>query len=412
MAESIKDKVAIVGMGCCRFGELWDRSPRDMMVEAAKEAYADAKIEPKDIQLAYFSSVFADSGGLTGQTPSRALNLQHIPITRVENACASGQDAIRHASYAVAAGIADIAMAVGVEKNKDYGFSGLGGYGGMGAMGDSEAACMPNTTAPGMFAILATGYFARYGIDPVEGKRLIGMASVKSHWNGARNPKAHLQREVSIETVMGAPIIAWPLGLFDCCGVTDGSAVAIIVPAKDAKKFNDHPMYVKALQICVGGENMVRDDFDFAHIEETYRSGCYAYEEAGVKVPRDEISMCEFHDCFSITETVGMEDLQFSPRGKVYDDVLGSNAGFFTLQRALEGQDALPVQPDGGLKSFGHPIGASGIRMAYEMYLQFQGRADRRQIPNIRGRRMGLTHNLGGGPASCTIAVNIYGDEL
>jgi acetyl-CoA C-acetyltransferase len=332
-----------------------------------------------------------------------------VPIIRIENACASGQDAIRNASYAVAGGITDIAMAIGVEKNKDTGYSGLGGLWPGGLLAGSEAAAAPGTTAPGMFAILATGYFNKYGLSPEEGKKLIGMASVKSHWSGARNPKAHFHNEITLDTVLKAPLIAWPLGLFDCCGVSDGSACAIIARADIAKSLKPNPMYIKALRICVGGENTFRDDFDWAHIEETYRAGCAAYEEAGIENPREEISMSEVHDCFSITETVVMEDLQFSPRGKVYEDVLGSNAGFFRLERAINGEDALPVQPDGGLKCFGHPIGASGIRMAYEIYLQLQGKAGPRQIPKIRGKQCGLTHNLGGGPPACTIAVNIYG---
>lgn len=409
MAESIRDKVAIVGMGCTKFGERFDVSAADMMIESASEAYEDAGIDPKDIDVVYSSTCFPDLTGVTGQIVSRALKVTGKPIIRIENACASGQDAIRNTAYAIASGIADIGMAIGVEKNKDTGFSGLGGYWGAMNIGGGEAGAIPSTTAPGMFAILATGYFNKYGLDPDTGKRLIGMASVKSHWCGARNPKAHFRNEITIDTVLKAPMIAWPLGLFDCCGVSDGSAAAILVRADMAKSFKPNPMYIKALQICVGGENTYRDDFDWAHIEETYRAGYNAYAEAGIKKPREEISMAEVHDCFSITETVVMEDLQFSPRGKVYEDVLGSNAGFFTLQRAMEGQDALPVQPDGGLKCFGHPIGASGIRMAYEIYLQLQGKAGPRQIPKVRGKQCGLTHNLGGGPASCTIAVNIYG---
>ena len=166
-------------------------------------------------------------------------------------------------------------------------------------------------------------------------------------------------------------------------------------------------MYIKALQICTGfGEGNVRTDFDYTHVEETYRAGTKAYEEAGIKNPRGEISMAEVHDCFSITEAVTMEDLQFSPRGKVYEDILGSNAGFFTLQRALEGEKALPVQPDGGLKCFGHPIGASGLRMVYEMYKQLQGKAGTRQMKNPK---LGLTHNLGGPPTSLTIGCVIVG---
>ena len=394
MPESIRDKVAIVGMGCTRFGERWDTSPDDLITDAAFEAFEDAGIEPKDIQAAWLGT----TGGAMGMMLSGPLRLQYIPVTRVENACATGSEALRNAAYAVAAGVYDVVLAQGVEKLKDTGFSGLGMGGGPGAN------VGPAFSAPGMFAMLATSYFSRYGLSPEDGKRMIGMVSVKSHWNGARNPKAHFQREVSIDTVLRAPIIAWPLGLFDCSGVSDGSAAAIVTRADMAKNFRQDPVYIKALQICVGpNEGGARSDFDYTHVEEAWRAGMKAYEEAGIKNPREEVSMAEVHDCFSITEAVIMEDLQFSGRGKVKEDI---DSGFFTLQKALEGEKALPVQPDGGLKCFGHPIGASGLRMMYEMYLQLQGRAGDRQIKNPK---IGLTHNMGGAPSGCVISCFIAG---
>jgi acetyl-CoA C-acetyltransferase len=256
----------------------------------------------------------------------------------------------------------------------------------------------PDRTAPGMFALMATVYFNRFGLSPEEGKRMIGMVSVKSHHNGTLNPKAHLKREVTIEQVMNAPIVAWPLGLFDCCGVSDGAAAAIVVPADKAKEYRADPVYVKALQISVcPSEGELRADYDFTSVKATVRAGEAAYAEAGITNPREEISMAELHDCFSITEAVTCEDLKFSPVGKVKDDI---ESGFFDLTGGL------PVQPDGGLKSFGHPIGASGLRMLYEMYLQLQGRADKRQL---KDPKLGLTHNLGGIPVSNTVSVLIIG---
>ncbi len=229
-------------------------------------------------------------------------------------------------------------------------------------------------------------------------KRMLALIPVRSHHNGSLNPKAHYQREITMEQVLGAPIIAWPLGLFDCCGVSDGAAAAIVVRAEDAKKFREDPVYVKALQICVGpGEGQLSTVYDYTHVEETYRAGLAAYAEAGISDPRKEISMAEVHDCFSITEATIMEDLQFSPRGRVKEDL---EAGTFTLEGDL------PVQPDGGLKCFGHPIGASGLRMMYEMYLQLQGRAGPRQIKNPQ---LGLTHNMGGQPGACTVSCLIVG---
>ena len=387
--ESIKDKVCIVGVGCTKFGENWHKSGSDMIVEAAHEAFEDAGIDRNDIQAAWFGTL---NSGVSGQNLSEPLKLRYIPVTRVENLCASGSDALRNAAYAVAAGVYDVVLALGMEKLKDSGYSGLPDYNIQGT-NRKEA-----DTAPGHFALLATRYFAKYGLTPDEGKRMIGRVSVKSHYNGSLNPKAHFQRPVTLEQVVNAPIVAWPLGLFDCCGVSDGAAAAVLTRADMAKSFRPDPVYIKALQICVGhGEGYIRADYDWTQVEETHRAGEKAYAEAGVKKAREEISMAEVHDCFSITEAVTMEDLQFSPRGQVRQDI---ESGFFDLDGGL------PVQPDGGLKCFGHPIGASGLRMIYEMYKQLQGKADKRQIKNPK---LGLTHNLGGYPAGPTISVIIVG---
>ncbi|MBA7596379.1 hypothetical protein ES703_03349 [subsurface metagenome] len=282
-------------------------------------------------------------------------------------------------------------MALGVEKLKDTGYGGLPAGGGGVGVG-------PNATAPGMFAMMATRYFAKYGLSPEDGKRTLAHISSKSHHNGTLNPKAHLQREISIEDIMRAPIIAWPLGLFDCCGVSDGSAAAIVVRADMAKNFRPDPIYIKSLQIAVSsGEESAYTDYDYTHVEPTYRAGLRAYEEAGIKNPREDVSMMEVHDCFSITELVTYEDLQISPRGRAKEDI---NAGFYDL----DGQ--VPCQPDGGLKCFGHPIGASGLRMMYEMYKQLQGKAGPRQKKDPKS---GLTHNLGGVPPRCVCSVCIVG---
>ncbi len=227
---------------------------------------------------------------------------------------------------------------------------------------------------------------------------MLARVSAKSHHNGALNPKAHLQREITVEQIMNAPIIAWPLGLFDCCGVSDGSAAAIVTRPEMARKFRSAPIYVKALQIAVSsGEELSYTEWDGTHFATATRAAVKAYEEAGIKNPRQEISMAEVHDCFSITEAVTMEDLQFSPRGMMREDI---NAGRFDL----DGEQ--PVQPDGGLKCFGHPIGASGLRMMYEMYKQLQGKGGERQV---KSPTFGLTHNLGGFPAMNVNSIFIVG---
>jgi acetyl-CoA C-acetyltransferase len=249
--------------------------------------------------------------------------------------------------------------------------------------------------------MMATGYFAKYGLSYEEGKKLLAQIAVKNHHNGSLNPKAHFQREITLEQAVNAPMIAYPLGLFDCCGVSDGAAAAIICRADRAKSFRSDPIYIKAAAICQGArEGWFSQKYDLAHVEETYRGGLAAYKEAGIKDPRKEIDIAEVHDCFSITELTIMEDLQFSPRGQVRHDI---EAGTFTLEGDL------PVNTDGGLKCFGHPIGATGLRMLYEVYKQLQGKADKRQI---KDPRLGLTHNQGGEPGSATVSVLIAGNEL
>jgi len=394
--DGIKDKVAIIGMGCSKFGENWDKSADDMIIDAVYEAYEDAGIEPKDIGAAWLGTYVTE---WTGQMLSRALKLDYIPVTRVENACATGSDALRNACYAVASGACDIALAVGVEKLKDSGYTGLPDFELL--RRQSNTYRTRTYSPPGHFAMMATKYFDRYGLSPEEGKKVIGQIAVKNHRNGALAPKAHFQAETTLEKVLAAPMVAWPLGLFDCCGVSDGAAAAIVTRADLAKKFRPDPVYIKALQIAVGPyEGYMSPKYDWSHVEETVRAGERAYAEAGIKNPREEISMAEVHDCFTITEMVIMEDLKFSERGKAPDDV---RSGFFELDGGL------PVNTDGGLKCFGHPIGASGLRMMYEVYKQMQQKADKRQIKNPR---LGLTHNLGGTPATCSVSVIIAGNEL
>ncbi len=400
---SIKDRVAIVGMGCTKFGERWNTSFDDMIVDAAYQAYEDAGIEPSDIQAAWLGTW---QSGLDGMLASEPLRTQYIPITRIENECATASDSFRNACYAVAAGIYDMVLAIGCEKLKDTGFSGLAG-----GQPPASHSLFAGGSAPASFALLATNYFARYGLSYEEGKHMLGRISYKSHKNGALNRNAHFQREVPMETILNAPMIAWPLGLYDCCGNSDGAAAAIITTpeiARTLRKGKEPPVFVKALQIAASPrDGNYNTKFDYTHVETTVRAAQAAYKEAGITNPREQISMAEVHDCFSITEAVTMEDLGFSPRGTVRDDI---ESGFFDLDGKL------PVQPDGGLKSFGHPIGASGLRMIYEMYLQLQGRADKIKIPNMPSRqiknpKLGLTHNLGGAPAGCVIYVGIVGLE-
>ena len=402
MATGIRDKVAIIGMGCTKFGERWDVGAEELMVEAFEEAVEDAGVERKEIQAAWFGTCYEKvSVGKSALPLSLALRLPKIPVTRVENFCATGTEAFRGACYAVASGAYDIALALGMEKLKDIGYGGLPNWGS--DAGTLTWQWMPNVTAPGAFAQLATAYGARHNIPIDELKRAMGHVSAKSHANAALNPKAHLRKPVTVEQVMAAPTIAYPLGLFDCCGVSDGAACAIVTTPDIAVGLGKKdPVSVKALQLALSsGEEMGYNEWDGDHFVTTSKCSIMAYEEAGITNPREEISMMEVHDCFSITELVTMEDLHISERGQAPADILD---GFYDMDGRV------PCQPDGGLKCFGHPIGASGLRMLYEMYLQLQGRAGERQISNPR---YGLTHNLGGLPYMnvCSIAiVGRYGE--
>ena len=393
--ESIRDKVAIVGMGCTKFGERWDMGVEDLLVEAAYEAFRDAGIEPKDIQAAWLGTVFS---GVTAITLS-PLGLQYIPMTRVENMCATGSEAVRAASYAVAAGACDIALAIGVEKLKDSGQTGVKGPAIVGDNPDGSSGIGSGFSAPASFAYLGTRYFHQYGLEPDDGKRLLAKIAVKNHYNGSLNPRAHFQNRLTVEQVVRAPIVAWPLGLYDCCGVSDGAAAAIVVRADMAKNFRADPIYIKALAIIVGArQGCMRQDYDYVHIEENVIASRMAYDQAGIKDTRKELSLAEVHDCFTCHELILYEDLGFTPRGRAKDDI---EAGAFKLTGEL------PVNTDGGLKCFGHPLGATGLRMMYEVYKQLQGKAGPRQLKNPR---LGLTHNLGGnagmGIASCVVLGN------
>lgn len=396
MATGIRDKVAIIGMGCTKFGERWEVGAEELMVEAFEECIADAGLDRSQIQAAWLSTCMEEiSVGKSALPLSVTLRLPMIPVTRVENFCASGTESFRGAVYAVASGAYDICLSMGVEKLKDTGYGGLPNPGS--GWGSLSWLWLPNFTAPGAFAQLATAYAAKHRIPEKELKRGIAHVSMKSHANGALNPKAHLRKPVTIDQVMGSPIIAHPLGLFDCCGVSDGAACAIVTTVEKAKDmgFKDF-VTVKALQLALSsGEEMAFNEWDGDHFMTTRKCSIKAYEEAGIRDPRSEISMMELHDCFSITELVTYEDLHISDTGRAVYDVLDG---------VYDRDGKLPCQVDGGLKCFGHPIGASGLRMLYEMYLQLHGRAGERQLENPI---FGLTHNLGGVPFMniCCIAI-------
>jgi len=391
-SRGIKDRVAIVGMGCTKFGERWDQSADDMLIDAAYDAYESAGITPDDIDAYWLGTI---GSGVSGLALSAPLKINYKPVTRVENMCATGSEALRQACYAVASGAYDVAMAIGVEKLKDSGYSGLIGS------DIPNDGTLGNLTAPAMFSLLAPAYFKKYGLDPDKGKDVLSRIAWKNHRNGAKNPKAQFQKEVPMEAIKNSPKIADPLGIMDCSGVSDGAAAAVVVRAEDAHKYCKNPIYIKALSFVAGpAEGPLKQDYDFTTFPEVVACAKDAYAQAGITKPREQISMAEVHDCFTPTELVLYEDLGFSSRGGAWQDVLD---GFFDLEGKL------PVNPDGGLKSFGHPIGASGLRMMYEMWLQLRGEAGPRQLNDPK---LGLTHNLGGMPGRCVTFISVVGRNV
>src|SRR5271163_417968 len=245
MASSgIRDRVAIIGMGCTKFGELWDKGIDDLLTDAAVEASASAGVPIHDIDAFWLGTM---TSSVSGVTLSRPLKLDYKPVTRVENFCATGSEAFRNACYAVASGAYDTAMAIGVEKLKDTGYSGLTG---IRPVGDGTD---PGLSSPAAFSFLAPSYSHKYGVERDQMKEVMSRIAFKNHQNGALNPRAQFRKEVSMETISKAPLVAGDLGVFDCSGVSDGSAAAIVVRAEDAYRYTDKPLFVKALSVVAGG---------------------------------------------------------------------------------------------------------------------------------------------------------------
>lgn len=398
-SHGIRDRVAIVGMGCTPFGEHWDKSVDDLLLEASQAATKAAGVTINDIDAFWLGTAVS---GMSGLTLSRPLRIQYKPVTRLENLCTTGAEAFRNACYAVASGAYDVAMAIGGEKLKDTGNSGLAGGGVPDAGDDSRW----ETSAPANYSALADGYAAKYDLSHDKMKDVLARIAWKSHQNGARNKLAQFRKEVPLETIRNAGQIAGLLGLYDCSGVADGAAAAIIVRAEDAHRYTDNPIYVKGLSFVAGpGTGFIDDAYDFTSVPEVVAAAKDAYQQAGITDPRRQLALAEVHDCFTSMELVLMEDLGFSKRGEGWKDVLAG---------AFDAGGELPINADGGLKAFGHPIGASGLRMMYECWLQLRREApeDRQIAAAGRDRKLALTQNIGGAPGDCVSFVSVLGSAL
>jgi len=408
--ESIKDKVAIIGMGCTKFGERWDAGLDDLAIEAAYEAYEDAGIGPNDIQACWYGSVTQPMVGIGCTHLAGPLKLHGIPMTRVENWCTTGHEALRNACFGVACGMYDMVLALGVEKLKDTGFPGLGAGRGMSPVLEARR------TAPGSFGMIATRYFYAYGLSPQEGKRVIGKIAVKNHHNGTLNPKAQfgitiadwMKKRVASAEKKGKPIptwkdewdflhddranpmIAWPLRLFDCSPITDGAAAVLLVAEEIAHNFTGSPIHI--IGSGQASDYALHDRKDLTSIGAARLAGQSAYEMAGVKP--DQIQLAEVHDCFTIAEIVAIEDLGFFKPGEGH-------------RMAEEGVTALngsrPINSSGGLKSKGHPVGASGVGQSVEIWKQMRGEAGERQVPGDLS--LALTHNVGATGQTCVVHI-------
>ncbi len=380
MSESLRDKVAIVGAGCCQFGENWDKSREDMIVDACYEAYEDAGIEsPQDeIDAIFAGAVYPRDGSAE---IAEALKIFGKPISVVSDYCQTGTDAFRFGVFAVAAGVYDKVLVVGFDKPKDRGVSGP-------SVAFDKVRGLPATPA-GWFSLCAARYFETYGA----GREDLAKIAVKNHHNGTLAPKSMLKKEITVEDVLKARIISWPFGLFDCAAQSDGASAVILTRADLAKQVRDDHVLVKAVTVACSEHPQRDPEFDFLGWKPTQVAAKDAYAMAGISDPMKEIDVVQLHDCFTLTEMLSYEDLGLCEKGSAKDHVA---SGTFELGGEL------PVNTDGGLKTFGHPTGATGIRMIYENVKQLQGKADKRQV---NSPTIALSHNIGGPPTTCGIAI-------
>jgi acetyl-CoA C-acetyltransferase len=381
---SIKDKVAIVGVGCTRFGERHDKGADGLLVEAVDEALADAGVDRDAIEAAWIGTYFP-STGTAGVALSDPLRLYGKPITRVENYCVTGMDAFRNACFGVASGMYDVALVAGVEKLKDSGDRGIPDQGDHPILGRGRS-------APGGFSLTATRYLHDYGV----GREVLADVAVKNHRNGARHAKAHLRVEITREQALAAPMIASPLGLYDCAPTSDGAAAIVIARPEIARDLRDDPVYVKGIALDVWtGRPYYWRDFDYTHWPTTRRAAADAYAQADITAA--DVDFAETHDCFTITELLNIEDLGFAEPGTAWKMVSSGECD-------VDGR--LPINASGGLKAFGHPIGATGARMVYEVTRQLQNRSEGAQVPG--SPEIGVCQNIGGAGGNLT-AVAVLG---
>lgn len=384
------EDVAIVAAGQSRFGARRE-GPKELFAEAwraCREA-VDKGFDPLLIQEAYVGSM-AFGGyqlGNTASLPLGYIGLPYLPSRRVENACASSSFALRDGYLAIRSGAADVVLVAGLEKMTDLPTERQKYW--LGVSGDTEWERLAGTTFAGTYALMALRHMHDFGTT----REQMAAVAVKNHRHGALNPKAHLQKEITLEQALRAPMVAHPLGLYDCCPVSDGAAVVLLASREKAKRFTDAPVWIRA-SAAANDHLALHERPSITRMEATIRAGKAAFHQADLS-PRD-IDLAELHDSFTIAEIMALEDLGFCPKGR---------GGAFVESGATQRDGQIPVNLSGGLKAKGHPLGATGAGQAVEVFHQLRGSAEKGR--QAEGAEVALTHNVGGSGASCT--VHIYG---
>jgi acetyl-CoA C-acetyltransferase len=384
-----KPLVSIISAGMSKFGKHDGLLAREIFSHAAKEAFTRCpKLDPKNDIKAMFIGQMGEAyehQGHMGAAVADWVGLTGIPVTRTESACASSGAALRSGIYAVMSGLADVVLVGGVEKMTHRTTIEVTEY--LAMASDYPFEQWHGITFPGLFAMMATAHMHRYGTT----ERQMAMTAVKNHYHGSLNPKAHMQKEITLEAAMASRYIAWPLKLYDCSLITDGASCVVLTKPELASKYTDMPVNIIGSGQASDTIGLYERD-SLTSLSATKLSAKQAYEMANVKT--EDLDLAEVHDCFTIAELIAYEDLGFCPVGEGGKLVESGETG-------LNGR--IPVNTSGGLKAKGHPVGATGTAQAYEIYLQLTGQAGKRQL---RDEKTGLTHNVGGSGA--TAAVHIY----
>jgi len=387
-ARGLGHRAAIVGAGHTRFGVL-PEGPRALLRSAVTSALAsvDHGLDPSQVGRGYLATLGFGGWQLGNASAVLAeeLGAPGLATVRVENACASGGFAVQEAVRAVSSGDIEVAVVAGLEKMTDISAARRRYW--LGVSGDTEWERQAGLTFAGVYGLIASQYLARHGVKP----EALAEVAVKNHDNGALNPNAHFQKRITREQALSSPKVADPLGLFDCCPVSDGAAALLVARAETARRFTDAPVFVDGLG-AASDYLAVQERPDLLGFAASRRAAERAFRSAGC-APSD-VGLLEAHDCFTIAELLALEDLGFAPRGR---------AGELTVSGATRRDGRLAVNPDGGLKAKGHPIGATGVSQAYEIFLQLRGSAGSRQVPHAE---RAVAHNVGG--AGATAAVTVF----